>query len=302
MGVQYKVGSANGGQSSGKARSKMKRLLRVLSLLVFAASCFVYMIPFAFGAGGPTVTAIAPSSAAIGASVTISGSGFGSTQGTSSVKFNGTVATNIKSWGSSSIAVIVPSGTTTGSVTVTVSGKTSNGVTFTVVPAPAILSLSPTSGAIGSIVTITGTNFGIGQGSVIFNGCQCNASISNWSDTSVAAYVPFGATTGNLYVSAAGVSSNGAFFTVWPNISTITPSVAPVGGTFTVSGSNFGNTQGNGTVTIGGADANITSWTSTSISATVPQGASSGAVVVTANGLASNAAFLEAVMNFMREF
>ena len=39
------------------------------------------------------------------------------------------------------------------------SGVNSNGVSFTVVAAPSIASLSPTSGAVGASVTITGTGF-----------------------------------------------------------------------------------------------------------------------------------------------
>ncbi len=67
----------------------------------------------------------------------------------------------------------VPSGATTGNVVVTVGGVASNGVSFTVTAAaPSISSLSPTSGAVGTAVTITGTNFGATQGTstVTFNG------------------------------------------------------------------------------------------------------------------------------------
>ena len=100
-------------------------------------------------AAPPSISSLSPTSGAIGATVYISGSGFGSTQGTSTVKFNGTSATSITSWTATSIAAIVPSGTTTGNVVVTVSGKASNGVTFTVLPTPTITSISPASAPAG---------------------------------------------------------------------------------------------------------------------------------------------------------
>src|SRR5246500_2499497 len=56
---------------------------------------------------------------------------FGSTQGTSTVTFNGTAAT-VTSWSATSIATSVPTGATTGNVVVTVGGVASNGVSFTV--------------------------------------------------------------------------------------------------------------------------------------------------------------------------
>ena len=58
----------------------------------------------------------------------------GSTQGSSTVKFNGTAGTPT-SWNATSIVVPVPSGATTGDVVVTVSGTASNGVAFTVTTA-----------------------------------------------------------------------------------------------------------------------------------------------------------------------
>jgi hypothetical protein len=68
-------------------------------------------------------------------------------------------------------------------------------------PGPTITGISPTSGAIGSNVTITGTGFGA-SGTVSFNGTQ--APIVSWSATSIAAQVPVNATTGTITVSTGG--------------------------------------------------------------------------------------------------
>ena len=83
-------------------------------------------------------------------------------------------------------------------------------MSFTVLATPTITSLSPTSGAVGASVTITGTNFGSTQGTstVTFNGTTA-ATITSWSATSIVAKVPAGATTGNVVVTVGGVASNG---------------------------------------------------------------------------------------------
>ena len=86
----------------------------------------------------PSITSLSPTTGAVGAAVTISGSSFGSPQGTGSVSFNGTAATAITSWSTNSIVATVPNGATTGNVVVNASGVNRNGVTFTVVAAPSI--------------------------------------------------------------------------------------------------------------------------------------------------------------------
>src|SRR5712691_2045199 len=170
-----------------------------------------------------SITNLSVTSGPVGTPVTITGTNFGTTQGTSTVKFNGTEATPT-SWSATSIVASVPSGATSGNVTVTVGGQTSNGVTFTVtVPAPNITSLSVTSGPVGTPVTITGTNFGTTQGTstVKFNGTA--ATPTSWSATSIVAPVPSGATTGNVVVTVGGVASNGVPFTV--SGTTTTPTI-----------------------------------------------------------------------------
>jgi IPT/TIG domain len=77
-----------------------------------------------------------------------------------------------------------------------------------------ISALSPTSGPVGTAITITGTGFGATQGSstVTFNGVA--GTPTSWSDTSIAVPVPTGATTGNVIVTVSGTGSNAKPFTV----------------------------------------------------------------------------------------
>ena len=79
----------------------------------------------------PSITNLSPTSGPVSTSVTITGTNFGSTQGSSTVTFNGTTASPTN-WSPTAIVVSVPVGATTGNVTVTVSGLASNGINFTV--------------------------------------------------------------------------------------------------------------------------------------------------------------------------
>src|SRR6266571_2423300 len=165
-------------------------------------------------AATPNIAGLNPSSGPVGTSVTITGTNFGATQGSSTVTFYNGKAATPTSWSVTSIVAPVPTGATTGNVVVTVGGVGSNGVAFTVTTAPSIASLSPTSGAVGTSVTITGTNFGALQGSstVTFNGTA--AAPTSWSATSIVAPVPTSATTGSVVVTVSGTTSNGMTFTV----------------------------------------------------------------------------------------
>jgi RHS repeat-associated protein len=157
---------------------------------------------------------ITPPAAAIGGKVTVSGTGFGATQGGAQVKFN-TVTANVLSWSDSAVAVTVPSGAQTGFVTVTIDGATSSGIPFALEGAPRIASLLPTSGTEGAEVTITGTGFGATQSNSVvrFEG-GVTASINSWSDTQIVATVPFGAIDGAVTVQVAGLKAYGPAFTV----------------------------------------------------------------------------------------
>jgi hypothetical protein len=241
----------------------------------------------------PNITGLNPTSGPVGTPVTITGTNFGTSQGTSTVTFNGTAAT-VASWNPTIISVSVPTLATTGNVVVNVNGVASNGVNFTVKPTapppPTISSLTPASAAVGAGVTIAGTNFGSSQGTstVTFNGLA--ATTTSWNATSIVAFVPSGATTGNVVVTVAGVTSNAVAFTVLPipTIASLSPTAGPAGTAVTITGTNFGATQGTSTVAFNGTLATPTSWGSTSIVVSVPTGATTGNVVVTASGFASN--------------
>jgi RHS repeat-associated protein len=156
---------------------------------------------------------------------------------------------------------------------------------------PSVTSISPTTAGVGYAVTVNGSGFGAAQGSsnVYFNGAPA-ASITSWSDTQVVATVSSAATSGPVTVVVNGIGSNRTVsLTVYkPVISSLTPPAASTGGTITITGSGFGVNQGSSTVQFNGVNSSVSSWSDTSLSATVPSSATTGPVTVTEGGIVSS--------------
>jgi IPT/TIG domain-containing protein/List-Bact-rpt repeat protein len=226
----------------------------------------------------PAIASFAPTSGPVGTSVTISGTKF---TGASAVAFNGVGATFTVS-SDTSIQATVPAGATTGTLTVTTPGGTAtSGNSFTVVSPPAIASFAPTSGPVGTTVTISGTKF-TGASAVAFNGVGATFTLS--SDTSIQATVPAGATTGPLSVTTpGGTATSGSSFTVVspPAIASFSPTSGPVGTAVTISGTSF---TGATAVAFNGVGATFTVTSDAAIQAIVPVGARTGPVSVTTPG------------------
>ena len=235
----------------------------------------------------PYISGMSPTIGPVGTSVTIAGSNFGATQGSSTLTFNGVTATPT-SWSSSQIVASVPTSVPSGvgAVTVTVNGIA--GVpseSFTTIK-PIITSLAPPAAYIEGTLTLTGSGFGPSQAGsqVQFTGGV--GTILTWSDTVINVLVPGAATTGPLAVVVDGVSSNSVQFTLIEalSVSGISPSFGSIGTTVTITGVGFGGTQSNSAANFYGAAGNVVSWSDTQIVATVPQGASTGQVSVTVAG------------------
>src|SRR5262249_15051587 len=146
------------------------------------------------------IASISPTAGPTGTQVTVNGSGFGASQGGSTISFNSVAATAISSWADTQIVATVPSTATTGAVKV-VNGGTSSNTNFTfTVGGVVVSSISPTSGLAGTQVQINGSGFGATQGSntVTLNGTT--ASVVTWSATQITATVPNNATTGPVKV------------------------------------------------------------------------------------------------------
>ncbi len=148
------------------------------------------------------------SSGKVGQTVEILGQGFTGTKG---VSFNGTAAA-FKVSSATYMTATVPNGATTGSVTVTTSaGTLTSNKKFRVTPQ--IVSFKPTSGAPGTVVTITGVSL-TQSTKITFGGVPATFKVN--SDTQVTATVPTGAKTGKIAITTAGGTA------VSPGIFTVT--------------------------------------------------------------------------------
>jgi len=145
-------------------------------------------------------------------------------------------------------------------------------------PLPAITGFTPSSGPVGTSVSISGTNFS-GATAVTFNGVSASFTVS--SATAIQATVPAGATSGPVAVTTpAGTATSSSAFTVVPPpaIASFAPASGPVGTSVSISGSSF---TGATSVTFNGASASFSVTSDTAIQATVPAGATTGPIGVT---------------------
>ena len=276
----------------------------------------------AAGAPRPSIVSVSPELGAVGTEVVIRGENFGdpegAAQGARGVSFNGVWA-EPSFWSEGEIRVTVPEGAPGGLVVVAIEGEASNGVAFAVAgPAPVIATVDPTHGPEGTGVVIRGENFGApigaaqGTAGVSFGGVWAEPSF--WSGTEIRAAVPEGVASGLVTVTVGGQASNGVDFTVTaggkgtagstvttvsastsdgeeensgPAITSLSPEEGAVGASVTVTGTGFGAAQGNSTVSFNGVAGVPTSWSETAIQVPVPEGATSGPVVVTVGDQAS---------------
>jgi RNA polymerase sigma factor (sigma-70 family) len=232
---------------------------------------------FTVTTAAPAVTGLSPASGATGTTVQIGGSRLGSA---TIVRFNGTAA-EFTIVSESQITAHVPSGATSGPVTVvTPQGTATSSSSFTVTAAaPAIEGFSPGSGAAGSYVTVAGHGF-TGTTAVKFNGVSASFSVA--SDTQLYAAVPSGATSGPISVTTPnGTAASAGTYTVTspkPEISGMSPGSGPVGSSVSIGGHHF---TGATSVKFNGVAASFTVSSDGLITAVVPAGASSGPISVT---------------------
>lgn len=233
---------------------------------------------------------VAPSSGPIGSLFTISGAGFGQYASTAAHVLLGGTAVHISSWTDAQIKGRVPGALGPGDYALTVE-RVDNGTTtvsnvlgFRVV-LPELAGVSPSSGPIGTVFTITGPGFGARDGAntrVLLNGATVH--INSWLDARIKAVVPAAAAPGAYPLvverswQGTTVSTGSMFTVVPPAAQQITPSSGPIGAPFTIYGSGFGprdnalNAAGlaNTRILIGGTTAPITSWTDARVKGWIP--------------------------------
>jgi hypothetical protein len=160
----------------------------------------------------PTITSFTPTSGPVGTLVTVNGTNF---TASAVVKFNGVTGTGFIFKSATKVKANVPTGASTGPISVTTASGTGTSATNFTVPSgsPTITSFTPPSGPVGTLVTINGTTF-TGATVVKFNGVIAT-SFTVVSDIKITATVPAGATTGKIIVKTpAGNATSLTNFTV----------------------------------------------------------------------------------------
>lgn len=252
----------------------------------------------------PTVTGLSPTAGptAGGTSVTITGTDFVGLSGAAAVRFGATNATSYTVDSATQITATAPPGTGTQAVTVTTPGGTSADTAaddYTYHAPPTITNLSPDEGptAGGTVVTITGTNFGGLSGPAAVRFGATNATgYTVLNATTIAATAPAGTGTQQVsVVTPGGTTANTAAddytYVPVPTVTNVSPGAGPAAGgtSLTVTGTNL---TGATSVTVGGAAASFSVDSATQITATTPAGAAGTADVrvTTAGGQSANTA------------
>ena len=205
-----------------------------------------------------------------GDAVTVAGANFDNAK----VTVGGVSAAVDPSSTSTSLTFTVPESLSPGAVVLSVTSDygTSTKSDFTIAPdRPTITSFNPSSGAVGTLVTITGTNLGTAVG-VQFAGVDADMSSAIITDTSIKVAVPE-TITGPITVTTQGGSTsnktNFTFLAEAPTVSSVDPTSVHRGDLLTISGAHLLGAS----VSIGGKTVDstlITNTTTTSLTVTVP--------------------------------
>jgi photosystem II stability/assembly factor-like uncharacterized protein len=183
-----------------------------------------------------------------------------------------------------------------------------------------ITNVSPDKGPSGTIVTITGDNFGADPGAgsrstptnhvILADKQMPDANVLTWSPTQITVQVPDsvslfpkGPEVGLVYIVAGGTESNKDFNYQLENfIQTLETQFMGTYYNVTLTGTSFGQDPGlmqRGTeyehVSLGGLWIpynNVTTWSNNTITFTIPISSQDGLVTVTSNGYDSNPVYL----------
>ena len=177
----------------------------------------------------PIVSGFVPNMGAVGTNVTITGQHFSDTPTENMVAFNNVAAAEPTNVSTTSLTVQVPSGATTGPITVTVNRQTGTSSTHFTVPGTdggatlSVTNIRPTSASVGDMIKISGLGFSTtpSENEVVFNGDAINQT-DNVETTPLVAdatfldvEVPEGAKTGPISVKIGGsIAVSGQIFTV----------------------------------------------------------------------------------------
>lgn len=275
---------------------------------ILATAILLFSVTTASAKTPPAPIQLSSQSVTPGATLSISGKGFGTFKSVqvNKVMVNGVPAL-VQRWEPDLIEVKVPFKATSGPVEVTVGKKTLSAGTVTIVH-PQIESITPTEAERGTMLQINGRNFGVtagprdpntmfGVNDVVVGGVVVRPR--RWKDDKIEVEIPANAASGDVTVRLASsdplpdgsccapveyVASNAVPLILIPSVR-VDPVSGPVGTKVVLFGQGFGATKGSDdAVLIGGHPTTIAQWKDDVIVVHVPLGAESGPVVLRAQG------------------
>lgn len=295
------TGNAAGYAASSSVKEYLA--MQTLRFVILGAGLLILLGDSSFAASRQQAQLV-PAAALPGATVSITGNGFGPFKSTrtNQVKFHGLNAL-VQRWEPDLIEVKVPSSVEDGPVEVIIGKKKVTAGKFSVLR-PTILSVSPVNAVPGSELQILGQHFGntagprdpnslFGVNDVMVGGISVRPK--KWRDDKIDIDLPANVSSGEVMVRLASTdpqpdgsccapvrytTSNSVPITVLPSIR-MDPSNGPVGTKVVLFGQKFGATKSpEDGVLIGGRTAAIAQWTDSMIVFHVPLGAETGAVVL----------------------
>jgi len=179
----------------------------------------------------PRVSTVSPNSGAAGDTISITGSGFGAQQNSSTITFNGVTA-SIQSWSDTNIVATIPLGATSGPLVVTVNGVQAPAINFTI---NANINLSAPTSSPQTVDSLSGQGFAANEPVAVYlNGVNGSLLASSSADSS--GKLPATNLTiptlpaGNYLVLAVGQNSHitaGTTLSLVPSLSTSVGTVKP---------------------------------------------------------------------------
>lgn len=236
-----------------------------------------------------TIQDIKPRTGGVGTRITVTGTGFSGELSQMTADINGSAATLVSS-SATEIVLIVPQGTETGPLSVTINGQRITGPDFTMVPPPSIEVVSPLSAPPGTEIAVKGLNFStiLDENKVLINGKEVTPSSVSFSE--IRFILPTGIGSGDLVLHVNGQTVVGPKFTEQNlGILSVSPDNGLAGTEVTIKGIGFSADRTQNQVYFNGVQAQILSANSSEIKVLAPANLSTGQLQVHSNGLIANA-------------
>lgn len=258
----------------------------------------------------PIIADFQPRHASPGAEVRIMGENF-SPRITENIVLFGGQPVVVRSATPTELIVIVPEGRERGRFTVRVAGtgEATASLDLEIGTGISITSFSPTIGAPGTMVTLTGTGFSSRRTQQIVYLGNVACRVVEATPTTLRIQVPHGGTTGLFMVDVRRVGRAYATtpFTVQaaPVIASFDPPAGPAGTRVRIRGANFGQDVRALQVVFGNIVAQVRGLSDTEIIAEVPEGAATGPIQVSVAGIGpvvSSAPFTALIPPALRDF